>query len=553
MTTTPATDSGRPRSGRRRRGLFALAAVAVTACIAVSLPAAAPTYTGWSAPNNLGSTVNTSVTELGPAISPDGLSLYFFSGRTGGQGGNDIWVTRRSSTNGPWGTPVDVGPTVNSAAAETVPALSSDGHWLFFGSDRTGGFGGTDVWQSYRPDVHDDFGWQTPTDVGPNVNTAAEEIASSWFADGGSPQLYFGSSKPGLGAFDIYVSNQQTDGTWGPATRVSELSSTSNENRPNVRADGLEIFFYSDRPGGFGSNDLWTSTRASTDAPWSTPVNLGPTINTTSPEQHPSISADGRTLYFGSNRPGTVGGADLFTVTRAARLSVTADDQSRLFGQANPPLTYAITGFVDGENAAVVSGVAACTTTATPSSPAGAYPITCTAGSLGAPGYSFTNFVAGTLTVGYTRPCLTGPQSGPVNVPAGQAICVGVGATVAGPVTVGPGGALDVEGGSITGPLTATGAAAVRICGASITGPLTISGSTGLVLVGGDAVTGRCDPDSVTGPVRVTDNTAGVEFNGNTVTGPLRITGNTGSLPPPDSGSVHAVENTVGGPTTIQP
>ena len=73
--------------------------------------------------------------------------------------------------------------------------------------------------------------------------------------------------------------------------------------------------------------------------------------------------------------------------TRAAKLTVTANDQSRLFGQANPPLTYAISGFVGGETSAVVSGTAACSTTATPSSPAGTYPITCTAGSLSAPGY----------------------------------------------------------------------------------------------------------------------------------------------------------------------
>ena len=66
--------------------------------------------------------------------------------------------------------------------------------------------------------------------------------------------------------------------------------------------------------------------------------------------------------------------------TRAAQLTVTANNQARLFGQANPPLTYTITGFVGGDTSAVVSGTAACTTTATPSSPAGTYPITCTRG-----------------------------------------------------------------------------------------------------------------------------------------------------------------------------
>ena len=128
-------------------------------------------------------------------------------------------------------------------------------------------------------------------------------------------------------------------------------------------------------------------------------------MNTTRPTSiHPSLSADGRTLFFSSTRPAASGSTDLYMTTRDAKLTVTANNQSRLFGQANPPLTYAITGFVGGDTSAVVSGTAACTTTATPFSPAGDYPITCTAGTLGAPGYVFATFVAGTLTVSYSQP-----------------------------------------------------------------------------------------------------------------------------------------------------
>ena len=246
-------------------------------------------------------------------------------------------------------------------------------------------------------------------------------------------------------------------------------------------------------------------------------------MNTSASDAHPYLSADGGHSSSTPTRPGGFGGFDLYVTTRAAKLTVTANNQTRLFGQANPPLTYTISGFVGGDTSAVVSGSAGCTTTATASSPAGMYPITCTAGTLSAPGYTFATFVAGTLTVSYSRPCLTGAHAGPLNVAAGEAVCIGAGGSQTGPVTVAPGGSLDVEGGRITGPLTATGAAAVRICGATITGPLTISGSTGPVLVGG----GACAPNTIIGPVRVTDNTGGVEVNGNRVIGPLRITGNT--------------------------
>jgi hypothetical protein len=412
---------------------------------------------------------------------------------------------------------------------------------MFFVSSRTGGFGGSDLWQSYRPDIHDDFGWQTPTNLGPNVNTAAAESGNGYFDNGGSPQLFFGSDRLGPpGSADLYVTNRQPDGSWGAATRIAELSSTGTDNRPTLRRDGLEIFFYSDRPGGVGGSDLWTSSRATVDAPWSTPVDLGATVNSTENELHPTLSADASTMIFGSTRAGGFGGADLYMSTRAAELTVTANDQSRLFGQANPALTYELTGFVGGETASVVSGTAACSTTAAPSSRAGDYPITCTAGSLSAAGYVFEPFVAGTLTVRYSRPCLTGPSAGSLHVAAGEAVCIGAGGNQTGPVTVAPGGSLDVEAGRITGPLVAGEAAVVRICGATITGPLTISGSTGVVLVGGDG----CASNTIFGPVRVTDNTGGVEVNGNTVVGPLRVIGNTAP--------VHATGNTVTGPATIQ-
>jgi hypothetical protein len=532
-------------AGGRGAGRFMVLALVLvwTATMLGAASAAAPSYTDWSAPVNLGSTVNAASSDTNAALSADGLSLFFDSDRAGGFGGRDLWVSQRATPSAAWGTPVDLGAVVNSSFDDANAALSTDGHWLFFSSPRPGGFGGSDLYQSYRADVNDDFDWEAPTSLGPNVNTAGTENGTGgYFENGGNPQLYFGSIRPGgIGGSDIYMSDLQPDGTWGPATLVTELSSTSQDNRPNLRPDGLEIFFYSNRPGGPGGNDLWTATRASTDAPWSTPVSLSATVNTTASEAHPSLSADGRTLVFDSDRAGGSGGNDLWVTTREARLTVTAEDQSRLFGQPNPPLTASITGFVGGENASLVSGTAACSTTATAASPAGDYPITCTLGSLSAPGYVFDTFVAGTLTVAYSRPCLTGLGIGPLRVASGQAVCLGATSVQIGPVTVAPGGSLDVEGGSIAGPVTTTGAGVVRICGARIAGPLTISGGTGPVLIGGAG----CDPNTVVGPVRITDNAGGVEIGGNRVLGPLRVTGN--------SAPVEASGNAVIGPVTIQP
>jgi len=76
------------------------------------------------------------------------------------------------------------------------------------------------------------------------------------------------------------------------------------------------VFLSSGRPGGIGNGDLWTSTRATARDAWSTPVNLGPRINTASNEIGPARSLDGTALYFQSDRPGGHGGNDLYVITR---------------------------------------------------------------------------------------------------------------------------------------------------------------------------------------------------------------------------------------------
>ena len=276
-------------------------------------------YSDWSAPVNLGPVINSTSADQQPAISKDGLSLYFTSNRPGGLGGPfDMYVSQRASVDDPWGSPVNLGPAVNTAFDEGNPALSRDGHLLFFQSKRLPSFGGIDLWVSYREHTHDDFDWQPAVNLGPSVNSAADDNGPTYFEnEGGAPQLYFGSARTGLGGADIYVSEQMADGSFGPAVLVTELSSTSNENDPSIRHDGLEIFFQSNRTGSIGTAlDLWVATRANTLDAWSTPVNLGNTINTASIDNNAYLSSDGMTLFFASDRPGGFGGVDLYMTTR---------------------------------------------------------------------------------------------------------------------------------------------------------------------------------------------------------------------------------------------
>jgi WD40-like Beta Propeller Repeat len=293
--------------------------------VSTSYPIAAPKFSEWSEPINLGPAVNTPFNDNAPTVSKDGGSLYFASNRPGQLGGNDLYVSQWDDTTSWWGPAVNLGPIVNTTATEFSPELSRDGHWLFFHSNRPGSFTpGLDIWVSYRTHIHDDFGWQTPVNLGPGVNAPGLDTAPSFFAndDVGVPQLFFGSDRANQGTTgpDVYVSDLMPDGTFGPARLVPELSSPQPDPGVSVRFDGLEVFLFSARPGGQGAGfDIWTSTRETVFHPWSEPTNLGPVVNTAFNENDPHIASDRQTLYFTSNRTGGMGGGDLYVTIRRKR------------------------------------------------------------------------------------------------------------------------------------------------------------------------------------------------------------------------------------------
>lgn len=283
-----------------------------------------PRYTEWSAPVNLGSVVNSSSEDFIPAIARDGLSLYFASSRPAvGPVGPDLWVSRRTSVKMPWGPAQNLGSAVNMPipVAENGAVLSIDGHWMFLQSNRPGGFGGQDLYVSRRRDHRDDFGWEVPVNLGDGINSSANDVGPAYFEDqDGTVSLYFASNRSGgPGGNDVYVSTLRPDGSFGLPELVAELSSASDEQRPAIRRDGLEIFFASNRSGTIGGLDIWVATRPTTSDPWSTPRNLGSSVNTEHVDAGPALSFDGTTLYFHSaNREGNTGGPrfDIWSTTR---------------------------------------------------------------------------------------------------------------------------------------------------------------------------------------------------------------------------------------------
>ena len=257
-----------------------------------------------------------------PIQSPDGLSLYLASNRPGGKGGLDIWVASRASTSASWGAPQNLGEPVNSAADDFCPTpVRKNG--LFFVSREAlpGACGQGDIYYTHQTG---NGGWKEPerllcAPAGPN--SELDEQGPSWIDPSGKlrgkKQLYFSrsSAAPNVPG-EIYVSERQNGARFGPATAVSELNdAAANDIQPNVRADGLEVVFSSNRAGTLGTQDIWAATRATPTDKWSAPVNLGSVVNTTAGESRPSLSRDGNQLLFG-RAPGPEGASDIYVTTR---------------------------------------------------------------------------------------------------------------------------------------------------------------------------------------------------------------------------------------------
>lgn len=280
---------------------LALALLIMSATVAIGM-----NFTPWGPAAPVAGSVNTAAAEGCPIESFDGLSLYIASNRAGNVGGpgdpNDIWVAHRPSKDAPWGAPTNLGAPINSAAADFCPTPLR-GNRLLFVSTRggPGTCGAGDMYLARRNPAH---GWEIQhlgcdaDGTGPNF--PGGEFGPSLVETAQGTFLYFSSNGYG-GDQDIYVSRMRADGSFAPATAVAELNTESDDFMPNVRKDGLEIVLNSNRPhpDAQGGQDVYTASRAATADMWSTPVNLGPNVNTSGNETRSSLSWDGTRLHFG--------------------------------------------------------------------------------------------------------------------------------------------------------------------------------------------------------------------------------------------------------------
>lgn len=261
----------------------------------------------WTTPVNVGPAVNTSADDNSPAIGAFGGGTYlvFTSGRSGGYGSWDLYASLASGAPPyTFGSAFNIGAPINTVYAECEPHIyQSINPLLYFSSDRPGTNGDHDIW------VSEYYGaWFTPSNLGSPPNSSARESQPAVIA---SPtRLYFSSNRPGgYGGYDIWVSTYS--GGWqAPVNLGPGVNTAANEYGPTVTADGLKMYFGSDRAGGYGDYDIYVATY--TGGSWGNVQNLGLPVNSAAMDAHPFVTGDGQFLYFASNRAGGYGGWDIW-------------------------------------------------------------------------------------------------------------------------------------------------------------------------------------------------------------------------------------------------
>lgn len=264
--------------------------------------------------------VNTKVPEFCPTISADGQTLYF-TRRINGV--NEDFYYAKADSCGGWFTARNMGYPPNTASNESAQSISADDHYLFFmrGDNRSEngwGRGGYDLYLAYR--LAADSPWTAAESFGATINTPAYEGMPSL-----SPSisdLYFISDKPGgYGGLDIWISHFSF-GLWQlPVNLGPNINTAGNETAPFISSDNKTLYFASDGHPGLGGSDLFMSKKESGSSLWSTPTNLGVPINSSADEHSVFVCPDGKRTFFASDRGNTNGNLDIYESTLPSMLS----------------------------------------------------------------------------------------------------------------------------------------------------------------------------------------------------------------------------------------
>jgi outer membrane protein OmpA-like peptidoglycan-associated protein len=212
-------------------------------------------------------------------------------------------------------TPVNVGEGINSKYNEYWPSLSLDEQTLVFTrqipKDEQNPISEFNRQEDFYASLFNDSIWQGSKNLGSPLNTPGNEGAQSLSSDG--QRLYFTACdrNDGFGKCDIYYTYKKDNSWIKPVNVGTPVNSYYSEKQPSISADGRTLYFTSNRPSGKGGYDIYMSTLTD-EGKWTPPVNLGDSVNTSYDEQSPFIHSDNKTLYFASNGWPGMGNLDIY-------------------------------------------------------------------------------------------------------------------------------------------------------------------------------------------------------------------------------------------------
>lgn len=203
---------------------------------------------------------------------------------------------------------INMGSVINSKYDEYLPTLTNDGKLLIYTSDNKG----ENILISRQKE---DKTWTQSKSIGKAINTAMNEGMAKLTSCGRT--LYFSACnwEQGQGGCDIFMASFDYDEAMGyDVVPVPALSTKSWDSQPSISCDGTTMYFASNRDGGYGGTDIWMS-KLDHNNQWTVPVNMGPSINSMGDEEAPYIAPDGVTLYFSSDGHAGFGDMDIFRST----------------------------------------------------------------------------------------------------------------------------------------------------------------------------------------------------------------------------------------------
>ena len=198
---------------------------------------------------------------------------------------------------------------LNDFALQYFPVLTADGKKLFF--TRRGGTSTQDKEDIYISHSESDKIWTAPQSISNLINSSYNEGTCSVTADGNFLIFTSCDSPDSQGSCDLYSAEKVGEEWKAPKNMGTKINSSSWDSQPSLSADGRMLFFSSDRRGGFGGNDIWYAVRKA-DGTWSESINIGTPINTTKDEISPFLFFNNETLFFASDGHLGLGGMDIF-------------------------------------------------------------------------------------------------------------------------------------------------------------------------------------------------------------------------------------------------